>query len=87
MAYHLLVTVLIGGSVLLLSVLNVMRALYASGICQAPEFPSGPNAWHAHAVVEPVYIPLRGAAPLQLNESDPRLERLAARGSDAQSIF
>jgi hypothetical protein len=35
----LLFGILVTGLLLLLGVLHVMRALYASGICAAPEFP------------------------------------------------
>lgn len=40
MVLDLLITIPVGGFILMLCALHVIRALYAVGICEPPEFPS-----------------------------------------------
>jgi hypothetical protein len=42
MILHLLATVFLTGFVLLLGILNLMRSLYACGICAPPSFSTDP---------------------------------------------
>jgi hypothetical protein len=62
MVFDLLIGILLGGLGLLLSVLRLMRTLYACGICDAPEFPLALDEPHAR-LAEPANTSLTRRSP------------------------
>ncbi len=70
MVFDLLIGTFLGGLGLLLRVLHLMRALYACGVCDVPEFSSTLDESHTY-LSEPAYTSRLGHRHSTATQEDP----------------